>query len=183
MTTAKRTGSARDHARATADQRCDQTNQKRRVKPDQRVHPGDKGKGHGFGDQRQGDGETGQQLDPQAGKGQILHPGPSANRVWLYDWQSLPAWLGAWIGPVGRFCSRERGLLAVKPVGLRYRARRDPDMRPAHSLTCIQDSSHKPLNPLVKWGTWPAELTQQEISTESTRDPNKNRRHRRIGHL
>ena len=62
----QRAGRARDHAGTPTDQRRDQTNQKGRIKTHQRMHPGDKGKGHRLGHQSQCDGETGEQFDPDA---------------------------------------------------------------------------------------------------------------------
>ena len=66
----------RDHARSAANQRCDQTDEEGRVKPHQRMHPGDKGKGHRFGHKCKCHGQPRQQFDPQPSDGKPIvgHP-------------------------------------------------------------------------------------------------------------
>lgn len=55
----------RDHTRAPTENRRDQTHKKRRIEPDQRMHPRHKGKGHRLGHQSQGHGQTRQKLNTQ----------------------------------------------------------------------------------------------------------------------
>ena len=56
-----------DHARASAEDCCNQPDEKRSVQSDQRVHAGHKGKGNGLGDKGEGDGQTRQQFDADKG--------------------------------------------------------------------------------------------------------------------
>ena len=68
---------ARDHPRTPPDQRGDQTDQKRRIQPHQRVHTRNKGKGHRFGHEGQSDGQTRQKFNAQTRGREPLSRHPS----------------------------------------------------------------------------------------------------------
>ena len=69
---------ARDHARPTAKHGGDQSDDERRIKPDQRLHPRHKGKGDGFRYQRQGHGQSRQNIGSRLRRGQVCVPGRKA---------------------------------------------------------------------------------------------------------
>ena len=55
-------GGTRDHARSTAKDSSDEADHEGGIETDEGRYAGNDGKGHGFGDQSQGDGEPGQQV-------------------------------------------------------------------------------------------------------------------------
>ena len=76
----KRPCRARNHPRPPTDQGCDQPDQKRRVKPYQRVHTGHKSKRNRLGDESQGHGQPRQKLNAQARRCQPVFRRPAQIR-------------------------------------------------------------------------------------------------------
>ena len=63
------TGCSRDHARAAAERRCDETHDEGRIEPDERIDVSDQGKRNCLRNQRERDCEAGQKICFRLGVG------------------------------------------------------------------------------------------------------------------
>ena len=116
---------ARNHPRSPADQRGDQPDDEGRIKPHQRVHTGDKGKGHRFRHQRQRDGQARKQLYPQPRSAEIFGFGGKRHSVGKCQQRRF------------RHGSRVRSMGVPRPL-----PRQGPDVTPSGPKTAPLLASH-----------------------------------------